>query len=93
MFKLTLDQMKESIRSVKNAQLDPNTRRGQRQARRRNVRLRNMIGRHVVIVYRKGGRITEQWRYDSESDVLADVKAVGTVDLAFGTRYTYWDMI
>jgi hypothetical protein len=43
--------------------------------------IRQRLGRHVVVVFRKGGRIAEERRYDSEGDSLEEVMGV---ELAIG---------
>ena len=37
---------------------------------------RQRLGRHVVVIFRKGGRIKEERRYDSESDSYEEVMGV-----------------
>ena len=38
--------------------------------------IRKELGRHVVVVYRKGGRIKEERIYDSETDSLGELRGV-----------------
>jgi len=38
--------------------------------------IRDWLGRHVVVVFRKGGRIKKERRYDSASDSLNDLQAI-----------------
>ncbi|HEY4761812.1 MAG TPA: hypothetical protein VIH42_14635 [Thermoguttaceae bacterium] len=45
--------------------------------------IRQELGRHIVVVFRKGGRIKEERRYDSESDSFEEVfgvkRAIGSL--------------
>ncbi len=81
--KYTLEQAQEMKRLVDAAQFHPMVQQMERERKQRVIdRIRKELGRHVVVVCRKGGRIKEEHRYDSESDSYEEVVAV---ELSIGT--------
>jgi hypothetical protein len=75
----TIDQLLEQKAALAAFQLTPEYRAIMRMREQSEIgRLRQMLGRHVVVVFRRGGRIKEEKRYDSESESLDEVTGVYT---------------
>ncbi len=69
-----LQAVKEAFAS---AQLTPQFHAVQQQQELQQIRkVQSELGRRVVVVFRKGGRIKEEHRYDSDSDSLQEVMGV-----------------
>ena len=78
----TVDQLLERKTALAGLQLTPEYRAMMKQQERTTIQgIRQKLGRHVVVVFRKGGRIAEERRYDSEADSLEEVMGV---ELAIG---------
>ncbi len=81
-FEWTPDRLREQRAKDAASRLDPTNRLMEEKVTRQTEaeeirRVREQLGCHIVLVFRKGGRIKEEKRYDSESDCCEDVREVG----------------